>query len=67
MEKLGGYGGLKKYAIHTEDHELEAKLSVVEKYNQRIPELVERIYNCAQSKQNCAGQKPQHIKKIHLN
>ncbi|XP_036419690.1 F-box DNA helicase 1 isoform X2 [Colossoma macropomum] len=47
-EKLGGYAGLKKYATHTEDRELEAKLSVVEKYNARIPELVERIYNCAQ-------------------
>uniref|UniRef100_A0AAR2J1Q7 F-box DNA helicase 1 n=1 Tax=Pygocentrus nattereri TaxID=42514 RepID=A0AAR2J1Q7_PYGNA len=47
-EKLGGYAGLKRYATHTEDRELEAKLSVVEKYNARIPELVERIYNCAQ-------------------
>ncbi|XP_060745142.1 F-box DNA helicase 1 isoform X1 [Tachysurus vachellii] len=53
-EKLGGYAGLKKYATHTEDRELEAKLSVVEKYNMRIPELVDRIYNCAQSKPNCA-------------
>ncbi|XP_072529110.1 F-box DNA helicase 1 [Salminus brasiliensis] len=47
-DKLGGYVGLKRYASHTEDRELEAKLSVVEKYNARIPELVERIYNCAQ-------------------
>ncbi|KAG7320458.1 hypothetical protein KOW79_016311 [Hemibagrus wyckioides] len=53
-EKLGGYVGLKKYATHTEDRELEAKLSVVEKYNKRIPELVDRIYNCAQSKPNSA-------------
>ncbi|XP_047659707.1 F-box DNA helicase 1 isoform X2 [Tachysurus fulvidraco] len=53
-EKLGGYAGLKKYATHTEDRELEAKLSVVEKYNKRIPELVDRIYNRAQSKPNCA-------------
>ncbi|MCJ8743048.1 hypothetical protein PDJAM_G00089460 [Pangasius djambal] len=53
-EKLGGYAGLKKYALHTEDRELEAKLSVVEKYNKRIPELVDRIYNCAQNKPNCA-------------
>lgn len=56
MEKLGGYGGLKRYAKHTEDLELEAKLSVVEKYNQRIPELVDRIYNCTQSKPDSAGQ-----------
>lgn len=54
-KKLGGYAGLKKYATHTEDRELEAKLSVVEKYNKRIPELVDRIYNCAQSKPNYAG------------
>lgn len=55
-EKLGGYAGLKKYALHTEDRELEGKLAVVEKYNKRIPELVDRIYNCAQSKPNCAGE-----------
>ncbi|XP_022527587.2 F-box DNA helicase 1 [Astyanax mexicanus] len=47
-DKLGGYAGLKKYALNAEDRELEAKLSVVEKFNARIPELVERIYNCAQ-------------------
>ncbi|KAJ8250010.1 hypothetical protein COCON_G00232260 [Conger conger] len=43
---LGGYGGLKRYACHTEDRELEGKLAVVEKYSHRIPELVERIYHC---------------------
>lgn len=55
-EKLGGYAGLKKYAAHTEDHELVGKLSVVEKYNKRIPELVDQLYSRAQSKPNCAGQ-----------
>ncbi|KAF5897197.1 F-box DNA helicase 1-like isoform X2, partial [Clarias magur] len=54
MEKLGGYGGLKRYAMHTEDRELESKLAVVEKFNNRIPELVSRIRNCAQSKPNNA-------------
>ncbi|KAJ8373950.1 hypothetical protein SKAU_G00045300 [Synaphobranchus kaupii] len=44
---MGGYGGLKRYACHTEDRELEAKLAVVEKYNHRIPELVDRINNCS--------------------
>lgn len=53
-EKMGGYAGLKKYATHTEDRELEAKLSVVEKFSKRIPELINRIYNCAQSQPNCA-------------
>ncbi|KAI5617960.1 F-box DNA helicase 1 isoform X1 [Silurus asotus] len=53
-EKLGGYAGLKRYAIHTEDRELEAKLSMVEKFIKRIPQLVDRIYSCAQSKPDCA-------------
>ncbi|XP_076860608.1 F-box DNA helicase 1-like [Brachyhypopomus gauderio] len=48
-QKLGGYVGLKLYATKTEDRELEAKLSVVEKFNARIPELVQRISSCAQS------------------
>ncbi|KAI1882341.1 hypothetical protein AGOR_G00249690 [Albula goreensis] len=48
-EKMGGYAGLKKYAIHSEERELEGKLAVVEKYSHRIPELVERITSCAVS------------------
>lgn len=43
-EKLGGYSGLKRYAQNTEDHELEAKLEVVERFRTRIPELVKRLY-----------------------
>lgn len=43
--------------MHTEDRELEGKLAVVEKFNNRIPELVKRIQNCAQSTPNHAGQK----------
>uniref|UniRef100_A0A8C7TGI8 F-box DNA helicase 1 n=1 Tax=Oncorhynchus mykiss TaxID=8022 RepID=A0A8C7TGI8_ONCMY len=45
---LGGYFGLKSYAKKTEDRELEGKLSMVEKYNSRIPELVERLYGCTE-------------------
>uniref|UniRef100_A0A9J7XVV4 F-box DNA helicase 1 n=1 Tax=Cyprinus carpio carpio TaxID=630221 RepID=A0A9J7XVV4_CYPCA len=47
-EKMGGFRGLKGYAVASEDRELEAKLTVVEKYNKRIPELVERINDRAQ-------------------
>ncbi|KAM6214374.1 F-box DNA helicase 1 [Rhynchocyon petersi] len=41
-----GFSGLKRYVIAAEDKELEAKIAVVEKYNIRIPELVERIGKC---------------------
>ncbi|KAM4747278.1 F-box DNA helicase 1 [Rhinophrynus dorsalis] len=44
--KNGGYAALKNYAVSSEDKELEAKIAVVEKYNIRIPELVNRIKNC---------------------
>uniref|UniRef100_A0A3P8ZMA4 F-box DNA helicase 1 n=1 Tax=Esox lucius TaxID=8010 RepID=A0A3P8ZMA4_ESOLU len=47
-ESLGGYMGLKMYATKTEDRELEGKFTVVEKYNSRIPDLVERIYSCTE-------------------
>ncbi|XP_055793743.1 F-box DNA helicase 1 isoform X1 [Salvelinus fontinalis] len=48
QQSLGGYFGLKSYAKKTEDRELEGKLSMVEKYNSRIPELVERLYGCTE-------------------
>ncbi|XP_016075245.1 PREDICTED: F-box DNA helicase 1 isoform X2 [Miniopterus natalensis] len=41
-----GFSGLKRYVTDAEDKELEAKIAVVEKYNIRIPELVERIGKC---------------------
>ncbi|XP_075713610.1 F-box DNA helicase 1 isoform X2 [Rhinoderma darwinii] len=41
--KNKGFLALKEYAVSSEDRELEAKISVVEKYNRRIPELVKRI------------------------
>ncbi|KAJ8245470.1 hypothetical protein GJAV_G00271090 [Gymnothorax javanicus] len=53
-ESMGGYAGLKKYAVHSEDRELEAKLAVVEKYNHRIPKLVDRIYSCSVSSPHSA-------------
>lgn len=34
---------MKNYALQTEDLSLEVKLIIVEKYNVRIPELVDRI------------------------
>uniref|UniRef100_A0A672RTW2 F-box DNA helicase 1 n=1 Tax=Sinocyclocheilus grahami TaxID=75366 RepID=A0A672RTW2_SINGR len=53
-DKMGGFRGLKGYAMASEDRELEAKLAVVEKYNKRIPELVKRIYDRAQKSAVCA-------------
>ncbi|MGH0131007.1 UNVERIFIED_CONTAM: hypothetical protein FKN15_008691 [Acipenser sinensis] len=42
-----GYRGLKEYVFKAEDGELEGKISVVEKYTFRIPELVQRIKDCS--------------------
>ncbi|XP_051976792.1 F-box DNA helicase 1-like [Xyrauchen texanus] len=53
-DKMGGYRGLKGYAMASEDRELEAKVAVVEKYSTRIPELVQQIYRCAQRSPLCA-------------
>ncbi|KAL4658441.1 F-box DNA helicase 1 isoform X1 [Arapaima gigas] len=47
--KMGGYSALKRYATESEDRELEVKLAVVEKYNSRIPDLVDRINACSES------------------
>ncbi|XP_043944756.1 F-box DNA helicase 1 isoform X2 [Protopterus annectens] len=43
--RRGGYGALKDYVTKAEDKEWEVKMAIVEKYNIRIPELVERIYS----------------------
>lgn len=40
------FQALRAYAEQTEDRELEAKLSIVEKYGDRIPELVSRLQTC---------------------
>lgn len=58
-DKMGGFKGLKGYAIASEDRELEGKLAMVEKYNKRIPELVRRIYDCAQGSLQDSGESDQ--------
>ncbi|KAE8281648.1 F-box DNA helicase 1 [Larimichthys crocea] len=40
------FWALKKYVTQTEDKELDAKLSIVEKYSSRVPELVTRLQRC---------------------
>lgn len=45
---------LKAYIEQTEDRELEAKLSIVEKFTSRIPELVQRLESCSESNYNDA-------------
>ncbi|XP_078099220.1 F-box DNA helicase 1 [Sander vitreus] len=42
----GPFWALKKYVEQTEDLELDAKVSIVEKYGKRIPELAERLESC---------------------
>ncbi|CAI5786563.1 F-box DNA helicase 1 isoform X1 [Podarcis lilfordi] len=44
-----GFAGLKDYAAKSEDKQLEMKIAIVEKYKDRIPELVERIEQCHES------------------
>ncbi|XP_050181410.1 F-box DNA helicase 1 isoform X2 [Myiozetetes cayanensis] len=38
-----GFPGLKEYAAHVDDRELQVKISIVDKYRERIPELVRKI------------------------
>ncbi|XP_035531570.1 F-box DNA helicase 1 [Morone saxatilis] len=40
------FSALKNYVSQTEDKELDVKLSIVERYGKRIPELVTRLENC---------------------
>ncbi|XP_030626052.1 F-box DNA helicase 1-like [Chanos chanos] len=47
----GDYESFRGYVTLSEDLELEYHLSVVEKYKQRIPHLIERIRNSAQRTQ----------------
>ncbi|KAK0140728.1 F-box DNA helicase 1 [Merluccius polli] len=48
IRSFGGYNNLQTYALQSEDRELEAKLAVVEKHAQRVPELVGRLRACHQ-------------------
>lgn len=52
-----GFSGFKRYVTAAEDKELEAKIAVVEKYNIRIPELVERIEKCHIEDRDFAGER----------
>ncbi|XP_029350901.1 F-box DNA helicase 1 isoform X2 [Echeneis naucrates] len=47
--ELNGFLALKTYVTQTEDLELLAKLSIVEKYGNRIPELVTRLKDSAEN------------------
>ncbi|KAM6425467.1 F-box DNA helicase 1 [Rhynochetos jubatus] len=42
-EDTRGFLGLKEYVQHVDDRDLEAKIAIVEKYRERIPELVRKI------------------------
>ncbi|XP_069717045.1 F-box DNA helicase 1 [Phaenicophaeus curvirostris] len=42
-EETQGYLGLREYAERIDDRELETKIAIVEKYNECLPELVQRI------------------------
>uniref|UniRef100_A0A670ZTK6 DNA 3'-5' helicase n=1 Tax=Pseudonaja textilis TaxID=8673 RepID=A0A670ZTK6_PSETE len=41
-----GLAGIRDYAKKAEDKQLEIKIGIVEKYRERIPELLERISRC---------------------
>uniref|UniRef100_A0A8D0BK48 F-box DNA helicase 1 n=1 Tax=Salvator merianae TaxID=96440 RepID=A0A8D0BK48_SALMN len=41
-----GFAALKNYAMAAEDKQLEMKIAIVEKYRDRIPELVKKISRC---------------------
>lgn len=49
------FWALKMYVDQTEDKELTAKVGIVEKYGNRIPELVKRLQNCFETNYNNAG------------
>ncbi|XP_062990676.1 F-box DNA helicase 1 [Elgaria multicarinata webbii] len=41
-----GFAGIKDYVMKAEDKQLGMKIAIVEKYRDRIPELIERISQC---------------------
>ncbi|XP_051631408.1 F-box DNA helicase 1 isoform X3 [Manacus candei] len=49
-----GFFGLKEYAEHVDDRDLAGKISMVEKYRERIPELVQRIERAHVSRESLA-------------
>lgn len=54
-EGTGGFIGLRDYATHVDDKELQVKIAIVEKYKERIPELVRKIESCHVSREAAAG------------
>uniref|UniRef100_A0A8C3BAB4 F-box DNA helicase 1 n=1 Tax=Cairina moschata TaxID=8855 RepID=A0A8C3BAB4_CAIMO len=53
-EGTGGFIGLRDYATHVDDKELQVKIAIVEKYKERIPELVQKIESCHVSREAVA-------------
>ncbi|XP_027527014.1 F-box DNA helicase 1 [Neopelma chrysocephalum] len=53
-EGTSGFFGLKEYAEHVDDRDLAVKISIVEKYRERIPELVQRIERSHVSQESLA-------------
>ncbi|KAM4784167.1 F-box DNA helicase 1 isoform 1-T1 [Cyanocitta cristata] len=53
-EEGEGFMGLKEYAEHVDDRDLQLKISIVEKHRERIPELVERIKGSHVSQESLA-------------
>ncbi|KAM4570050.1 F-box DNA helicase 1 [Odontesthes bonariensis] len=49
MKKEDPFGTFKRYVTQTEDKELDGKLSIVEKYRKRIPELITSLNGCSES------------------
>ncbi|XP_027526026.1 F-box DNA helicase 1 [Corapipo altera] len=49
-----GFFGLKEYAEHVDDRDLAVKIFIVEKYRERIPELVQRIERSHVSQESLA-------------
>jgi len=54
-EETEGFFGLREYAERIDDKELEVKIEIVEKYKERIPELVQKIERSHVSQQAVAG------------
>ncbi|XP_068025390.1 F-box DNA helicase 1 isoform X1 [Melanerpes formicivorus] len=53
-EDTKGFFGLKEYAEHIDDKDLEVKIAIVEKYKERIPELVQKIESSHVSQETMA-------------
>lgn len=54
-EDTQGFFGLKEYAERIDDKDLEVKIAIVEKYKERIPELVRKIEGSHVSQEAMAG------------